>query len=217
MGEALHRSFPWVDVVVRGEAERTAPEVMRDLLAGEPLRPQPGLCYRVGDRAFAIAEGGGPPVALDELPLPNYDEYLRSPGESELRVAGQPGGAAAVPERPRVLVGREIALHLLRPQRVDDGISQQESRARCRRSHDTVRTLPPPRLSSRGQYPCRRLSPRGSPAVARVRLRFADSSGRPNRISRRSRCGSFATPASSRFSPGIESLSTPILERMRKG
>ena len=76
MGEALHRSFPWVDVVVRGEAERTAPEVMRDLLAGEPLRPQPGLCYRVGDRAFAIAEGGGIPVVLDEIPLPNYDEYF---------------------------------------------------------------------------------------------------------------------------------------------
>jgi ribosomal peptide maturation radical SAM protein 1 len=76
MGAALHRSFPWVDVVVRGEAERIAPEVMHDLLAGKPPRPQPGLCYRVGDSAFAIAEGGGPPVAVDDLPLPKYDEYF---------------------------------------------------------------------------------------------------------------------------------------------
>jgi len=76
MGAALHRSFPWVDVVVRGEAERTAPQVMRDLLDGGPLRPQPGLCYRVGDCAFAIPEGGGPAVAMDDLPLPDYHEYF---------------------------------------------------------------------------------------------------------------------------------------------
>ena len=34
MGAALHRAFPWVDVVVRGEAERVLPELVRDLFAG---------------------------------------------------------------------------------------------------------------------------------------------------------------------------------------
>src|SRR6185295_2749789 len=35
MGDALHRAFPWVDVVVRGEAERVLPQLIRELFAGE--------------------------------------------------------------------------------------------------------------------------------------------------------------------------------------
>jgi hypothetical protein len=52
MGPALHECFPWVDVVVRGEGERVLLEVVADVVAGRPIRPQPGLCYGlVGDRS----------------------------------------------------------------------------------------------------------------------------------------------------------------------
>jgi hypothetical protein len=37
MGAALHRAFPWVDVVVRGEAGRILPDLVRDLAV--PLPP----------------------------------------------------------------------------------------------------------------------------------------------------------------------------------
>lgn len=76
MGAALHRAFPWVDVVVRGEAERILPELMRDLVAGGPVRPQPGLCYRDGGRPVAIAQARTSDVAKDDLPLPTFDEYF---------------------------------------------------------------------------------------------------------------------------------------------
>ena len=54
MGAALHREFPWVDVVVRGEAEHILPGLVKDLFAGGPVRPQPRLCYRDGEGPVAV-------------------------------------------------------------------------------------------------------------------------------------------------------------------
>jgi ribosomal peptide maturation radical SAM protein 1 len=76
MGAALHRTFPWVDIVVRGEAEPILPDLMRDLLSGEPVRPRPGLCYRNGDRSVVVPQAGGTEVSLDEIPTPTFDEYF---------------------------------------------------------------------------------------------------------------------------------------------
>ncbi len=76
MGAALHRAFPWIDVVVRGEAERVLPNLVRDLLAGGPIRPQPGLCYREGQRSIAVDLAAGDPVSMDEVPTPIFDEYF---------------------------------------------------------------------------------------------------------------------------------------------
>lgn len=76
MGAALHRLFPWVDVVVRGEAERVLPSLMRQLCDGRPVRPQAGLCYRESGRSIAIDQNGADPVPMDEVPLPDFDEYF---------------------------------------------------------------------------------------------------------------------------------------------
>ena len=76
MGEAIHRAFPWVDVVVRGEAERIVPDLMRDLVTGGPVRPQPGLCYRQDGRSVAVPQTGGLDVTMDDIPTPSFDEYF---------------------------------------------------------------------------------------------------------------------------------------------
>lgn len=84
MGAALHQCFPWVDVVVRGEGERALVEVVKDVLAKRPIRPQPGLCYRDGDgRSIAVPESSKPELPMDEVPTPVYDEYFE-------RLAGSP-------------------------------------------------------------------------------------------------------------------------------
>ncbi len=75
MGAALHRSFPWVDVVVRGEGEVVLPRLVEDLLAGRTPRPAPGLCYRCGDQVVVLEETAGS-VAMDSVPTPRYDEYF---------------------------------------------------------------------------------------------------------------------------------------------
>lgn len=76
MGAALHRAFPWVDVVVRGEAERVLPDLMQDLFASRRIRAQPGLCYREGGRSVIVEQNPDTTVTMDEVPLPNFDEYF---------------------------------------------------------------------------------------------------------------------------------------------
>jgi ribosomal peptide maturation radical SAM protein 1 len=88
MGAALHRSFDWVDAVVRGEGEHVLTELTRDVLAGGAVNPQPGLCYRVAGESVAVEQTGGRPVLMNEVPPPNYDEYFarleRSPFRSRI-------------------------------------------------------------------------------------------------------------------------------------
>jgi ribosomal peptide maturation radical SAM protein 1 len=85
MGAALHECFPWVDVVVRGEGERVLVEVVTDVLAGRPIRPQPGLCYRVEGRSVAVPMEGSPQLPIAEVPSPTYDEYFERLARSPLR------------------------------------------------------------------------------------------------------------------------------------
>lgn len=76
MGAALHRAFPVIDVVVRGEGEHALPELAQDLLAGRAIRPRPGLCYRDPDGHQVVVDEAAGDVPLDEVPTPRYDEYF---------------------------------------------------------------------------------------------------------------------------------------------
>jgi ribosomal peptide maturation radical SAM protein 1 len=75
MGSALHRMFPHVDVVVRGEAEQLAPYVFRRLVDGAPVEVRDGLCVRDGERSF-VAEREAPNSRMADVPQPIYDEYF---------------------------------------------------------------------------------------------------------------------------------------------
>ena len=75
-GVAIHRSFRFVDVAVRGEAEHLLPELPRNLMSGSQLRPVAGLCYWEADRSVAVDEASGTPVSMEDAPAPNYDEYF---------------------------------------------------------------------------------------------------------------------------------------------
>ncbi len=78
MGAALHRAFPVIDVVVRGEGEQVLPELALDLLSGRPVRPRPGLCFREpgADGAQVVVPEEPGSVPLDDVPTPRYDEYF---------------------------------------------------------------------------------------------------------------------------------------------
>ena len=76
MGEALHRNFPWVDVVVRGEGERVIAGLIQDILRGGRIRPQPGLCVRQGKRRTTIEQSSESVATISDVPFPNYDEYF---------------------------------------------------------------------------------------------------------------------------------------------
>ena len=88
MGAALHRAFPWIDCVVRGEGELVFAELVDDLLGGRPVREQPGLCFRRDGEPVHCAEAASA-VRMDEIPLPDFDEFFdrvdRSPVEAAVR------------------------------------------------------------------------------------------------------------------------------------
>jgi ribosomal peptide maturation radical SAM protein 1 len=88
MGAALHRSFPWIDTIVRGEGEQVLPELISDVLSGNLIRHQPGLCFRRDGESVIVDEGPSRLIAMDDVPMPNYDEFFerlqRSPFSSEV-------------------------------------------------------------------------------------------------------------------------------------
>jgi ribosomal peptide maturation radical SAM protein 1 len=75
MGAALHRAFPWIDLVVRGEAERALPRLLQGLREGR-VEPVPGLCHRDAAGASVAVDPGPDLVPMDEVPLPDYRDYF---------------------------------------------------------------------------------------------------------------------------------------------
>ena len=83
MGAGLHRAFPVIDVVIRGKSEHVVAPVFHDLLAGGPVRPQPGLCYRVDGDSVTV-EPVPESFPMSEVPVPCYDDFFAQLAESPL-------------------------------------------------------------------------------------------------------------------------------------
>ena len=84
MGGATFRAFPFLDAVCSGEADETFPQLVRQVLAGGPLAPLPGVLCRKASarerRSLPSADRAPPPAPtihdLDALPIPDFDEYF---------------------------------------------------------------------------------------------------------------------------------------------
>lgn len=71
--ELILERFPWIDIVVRGEAEETAVKLMEVLPDTERLASVPGLSYRSPEGAIVNTCRQKRVRDLDGLPLPAYD------------------------------------------------------------------------------------------------------------------------------------------------
>jgi ribosomal peptide maturation radical SAM protein 1 len=89
MGAALLRGFPCVDLVVRGKVERHAGALFAALASGAPVARFPGLCWREGEQVHAEPEGADD-VPMDDMPVPQFDEYFARLESSPLRGAFYP-------------------------------------------------------------------------------------------------------------------------------
>jgi len=76
-GEALHRNFDFLDYVVRGEAERTFPQLVEALRAdGEPDTSHiSGLCRREGGTSVSNPSADRL-LSPSEIPAPDFDAYF---------------------------------------------------------------------------------------------------------------------------------------------
>jgi len=76
MGRALLDAFPFVDAVVSGEGERLLAELARCWLEGRPAPTLCGLHMREAGRILDSSGERPERPALDDLPVPVYDEYF---------------------------------------------------------------------------------------------------------------------------------------------
>lgn len=98
-GRAIHESFPFVDYVVRSEAELVLPELF-ELLAGDPTASGdtrdtaagriPGLCWRDRDSRPRANSLSGSPVLMDQVPSPVPDDYFAALRHTTMRTWIEP-------------------------------------------------------------------------------------------------------------------------------
>lgn len=86
MGAAMHRLFPWIDIVVRGEAEEIVPGLFRELIDRSPVTPRPGLCIREGTDTHVVPEDR-PRVSMSQVPVPAYEDYFDRVRHSALKAS----------------------------------------------------------------------------------------------------------------------------------
>jgi ribosomal peptide maturation radical SAM protein 1 len=87
-GEALHRNFPWLDHVVRGEGEAAFPALLAALRRGTAPRDVPGLCWTDADGNRHVNPLPTAPLPPELLPTPEFtpffDRFQRSPAREQV-------------------------------------------------------------------------------------------------------------------------------------
>ncbi len=75
-GAALHRCFPFVDYVVRGEGEDVLPRLLNSLREGDPVDQLPGLCHRAADGSSVVNAMATSPLPPSAILPPDYSGYF---------------------------------------------------------------------------------------------------------------------------------------------
>jgi len=76
MGPEYARAFPFIDYVVSGEGDSVFPALLQTLAAGENRARPAGVTHRTAD-GLLLDGGQAPPVTdLDTSPVPNYHAYF---------------------------------------------------------------------------------------------------------------------------------------------
>ena len=83
-GEALHRNFPYLDYVLRGEGEVSFPDLLLALRDGTPVGAIAGLCWWDGARSVANPMATKP-LAPRQIVAPDYDGYFERLDASRVR------------------------------------------------------------------------------------------------------------------------------------
>jgi ribosomal peptide maturation radical SAM protein 1 len=85
LGLELHRQFPFIDLVCRGESDFLFSALVERLLAGASPLSLPGLIARdEGGQSVPIGYSAPPVTDLDSLPYPDFDDYFRQLDRSSL-------------------------------------------------------------------------------------------------------------------------------------
>jgi hypothetical protein len=213
MGAALLERFGFVDLAFSGEADRSFPAVLEARRQGpagrrHPRRPAAvrGRGHRPRRRDHGPGPGRGPRARLRAV-LP----AAARPPRDRRRLPHPAGRDVA-----RLLVGSPLALHVLRPQRRDDGVPQQDPGPRRPRARRPAGALRRPHVQRRRRHPRLPVLRHRAPPAGRRGLDvelFWEVKANLSRDQVRT-----LSDAGVRFvQPGVESLSDHVLALMRKG
>ncbi|WP_131758633.1 RiPP maturation radical SAM C-methyltransferase [Actinomadura fibrosa] len=75
-GAAIHRNFPYIDHVVRGEGELNFPALVEALRGNGKLDDIPGLCWRRPDGIAAVNPMAEKPLPPGALVPPDFDDFF---------------------------------------------------------------------------------------------------------------------------------------------
>lgn len=89
-GLAVHRNFPFLDFVVRGEGEQTFVELLDALGGHGSVEEVLGLCWRDQEGNHRANPDRTHAFPAHQIPAPNYDAYFDTVSKSKLRVEFQP-------------------------------------------------------------------------------------------------------------------------------
>ncbi|EPH41840.1 RiPP maturation radical SAM C-methyltransferase [Streptomyces aurantiacus] len=84
-GEAMHRNFPFVDLVVRGEGEESFPALLTALQEGRGLADIPGLCRRDEEGRCVVNPMRSRPLPPSAILAPDYTGYFERLASSRAR------------------------------------------------------------------------------------------------------------------------------------
>jgi ribosomal peptide maturation radical SAM protein 1 len=215
MGLELHRRFPVIDFVCRGEGDDLFPALVERLLSRASPPMLSGLVLRRDDGQSVAVGSSAPPVTeLDRLPSPDFGDFLRQLDESSLDLGDwvslsfESSRGCWYGEKNKCtfcgLSGEATAFRRKTPARVLDELSHLARRYRVHRFSATDNILDPrflqdlvPEIIDRD--PGWTVFYEAKANLGKEQLRLLKQAG------------------VSRLQPGIESLSTHILKLMRKG
>ncbi len=83
MGAALHRNYPFVDFVVRGEGEDAFPMLLKAIQGDGELSAVPGLSWRDATGVQQLNPMPAP-IPAGRLPVPDFDDWFDAMGASEV-------------------------------------------------------------------------------------------------------------------------------------
>jgi len=89
-GAALHRNFPFVDFVLRGEGEVAFPRFLIAVAGVGDFTAIPGLVWRDGTAASVANAMSARPLSPSEIVAPDYDDYFQRYASTVARTWADP-------------------------------------------------------------------------------------------------------------------------------
>jgi ribosomal peptide maturation radical SAM protein 1 len=212
-GPALHRNFPFIDFVLSGEGERSFPMTIAALEGTQRLEDVPGLSWR-DDGQQRVNAAASAPVPISEVAAPEFASYFTQLSTSAMRHYVEPKlvleaarGCWWGEKHQCTFCGLNGSMMKFRSKSPD--VFWEELASMVER-HGVLDVIMVDNIMDMNYF--KTLLPRITGAGWDLRIHYEVKSNL-----RRQHVAALRSAGIAHIQPGIESLSTRVLELMQKG